>query len=57
MLFRSLEAAINGEIESFGFTERKLMEKLAGLLNEASYLDPKFRDKALAARAQLSSKT
>lgn len=54
---RRLEAAINGEIESFGFTERKLMEKLAGLLNEASYLDPKFRDKALAARAQLSSKT
>lgn len=51
---RRLEAAINGEIESFGFTEQKLMEKLAGLLNEASYLDPNFKDKALAARAKLA---
>ncbi|WP_367863437.1 reverse transcriptase family protein [Pseudomonas guariconensis] len=51
---RRLEAAINGRIESYGFSEVKLMEKLAGVLNEASYLDPKFRSKALSARATLA---
>jgi len=50
---RRLEAAINGEIDNYGFTELKLMEKLAGVLNEASYLDPKFQSKAGAARTKL----
>jgi len=52
---RRLEDAINGKMDSFGFSEAKLMEKLAGVLNEASYLDSKFRSKALAARSNLSS--
>lgn len=51
---RRLEAAINGDIDNYGFTELKLLEKLAGVLNEASYLDPKFRSKALAARKNLA---
>lgn len=51
---RRLEAAINGEIDNYGFTEKKLMEKLAGLLNEASYLDSKFKDRALVARKNLA---
>lgn len=53
---RRLEAAINGEIDRYGFSEQKLMEKLAGVLNEASYLDPKFKHKALLARNSLSLK-
>lgn len=54
---RRLQAAIDGKIESFGFDEIKLHEKLAGVLNEASYLDPKFRSKALTARANLAQTT
>jgi RNA-directed DNA polymerase len=52
---RRLEAAINGEIDNFGFTEQKLMEKLAGVLNEASYLDPKFKQKAVEARVNINA--
>ncbi|MDP9523888.1 reverse transcriptase family protein [Pseudomonas putida] len=50
---RRLQAAIDGKIDNFGFTEFKLREKLAGVLNEASYLDPKFQSKALIARGNL----
>lgn len=50
---RRLEAAIDGKIDNFGFTEIKLIEKLAGVLNEASYLDPKFKSRANTARASL----
>ncbi|MCC6075378.1 reverse transcriptase family protein [Pseudomonas sp. GCM10022188] len=52
---RRLQSAINGEIESFGFTEEKLIQKLAGMLNEASYLDVRFKYKALTAKAMLKS--
>lgn len=52
---RRLEDAINGKMDSFGFNETKLLEKLAGVLNEASYLDPKFRLKALHARSNLTA--
>lgn len=51
---RRLEAAIDGRIENFGFTEIKLIEKLTGVLNEASYLDPKFKSRARTARANLA---
>lgn len=50
---RRLEAAIDGRIDSYGFTEMKLLEKLAGVLNEASYLDPKFKARAITARLKL----
>jgi hypothetical protein len=52
---RRLEAAINGKMDSFGFTEGKLLEKLAGVLNEASYLDSRFRSKAVTARSNVTS--
>lgn len=50
---RRLEAAIDGRIENFGFAEVKLLEKLAGVLNEASYLDPNFKSRATKARSKL----
>lgn len=52
---RRLEDAINGKMDSFGFAEGKLLEKLAGVLNEASYLDPRFRSKAVTARSNITS--
>jgi len=50
---RNIQSALDGTYDRHGFSEIKLNEKLAGLMNEASYLDHKFHEKALMAHAKL----
>jgi RNA-directed DNA polymerase len=52
---RNIQSAIDGVYDNHGFSNVKLTEKLAGLMNEASYLDHKFHEKALMAHAKLRS--
>lgn len=52
---RNIQSAIDGIYDNHGFSNMKLTEKLAGLMNEASYLDHKFHEKALMAHAKLRS--
>lgn len=54
MSARRLQEAIDGTYDSHGFTEAQLAAKLAGVMNEASYLDPRFHAKALDARKRLA---
>lgn len=51
---RNIEDAISGRIDRHGFSMQKLMEKLAGVLNEASYLDERFKAKAVLAQVKLN---
>lgn len=50
---RNIQSALDGIHDRHGFSEVKLNEKLAGLMNEASYLDHRFHEKALMAHANL----
>ncbi|MGB6211538.1 reverse transcriptase family protein [Pseudomonas mandelii] len=50
---RNIQSALDGDGDNHGFSNVKLTEKLAGLMNEASYLDHKFHEKALMAHAKL----
>ncbi len=51
---RNIEDAISGKADRHGFSMLKLMEKHAGILNEASYLDSRFKAKAVAAQMRLN---
>lgn len=50
---RRILQALDGKYDKCGFTDRELLAKLAGILNEASSLDPKFYSMALAANNSL----
>lgn len=50
---RNLESAINGDFPSHGHSKVKLHEKLAGLLGESAYIDPRYVEKAKEAQEML----
>lgn len=50
---RRILQALAGKHDKCGFTDRELLAKLAGILNEASSLDPKFYNMAIEANKSL----
>lgn len=46
---RRIQKALEGKADNHGFSEKELLAKLSGLLNEASTLDPKFSAMAVLA--------
>lgn len=51
---RKIQQALAGKHAKYGFTDKELLAKLAGILNEASSLDPQFA--IMATKANLSLK-
>lgn len=52
---RKIQQALEGKHDKCGFTDRELLAKLAGILNEASSLDPKFSAMAMMANSSLNA--